>query len=626
MPGIAGIISKRSTGECEEIVRRMVTSMEHERSNTSGCYSIPELGVHAGWIAHEDSFVTSQPFVNETGDVALLLSGECFIDPETRAELRRRGHRINSNNDWLVHLYEEEGDRFFEKLNGLFSGVLIDKRRNQAFLFNDRYGSERIYWCQTRDATYFASEAKAILCVVPETRAFDARGIADFLSYECTLEGRTLFQGIQLLPGASVWSYKDGQYRKRKYFSPQTWEAQSLLSEEEFESALDEIFKRVLPRYFESQGKIGISLTGGLDSRMIMACLPQTRESPVSYTFTGKEHETLDDRIAAQVANACGVEYHLLRLHDNFFSDFASHADRTVYVTDGSFGVMGAHEIYFNTQARLLAPVRLTGVFGSEILRHVHTFKPVGLSQALIAAEFGQLASDQIREFAADGAHPAASAAFKTVPWNLFGTVAASRSQVVFRTPYLDNEIVALAFRRAKGLRRSPRPALRLLENNRKVLRSIPTNRRIEAQNAGLIARLKRSFFEASFKLDYLHNEGMPDWLLPFDPVLERIDTRVRIFGHHKFLHYRSWFKRELADYVQDVVATARTRAAAFWNPDFLKKVASDHIHGRKNYVLELNAVLTLEAVERLLLRDTGTARHTPDNCKVLTSVTSTDG
>ena len=80
--------------------------------------------------------VFSQPaFRQRDGRVVLLFSGECFIDPETRAELRRRGHRIETDNDWLVHLYEEEGERFFEKLNGLFSGVLIDKGRNQAFLF-----------------------------------------------------------------------------------------------------------------------------------------------------------------------------------------------------------------------------------------------------------------------------------------------------------------------------------------------------------------------------------------------------------------------------------------------------------------------------------------------------------
>jgi len=584
------------------------------------------MGVYTGWVAHKGSFAASQPFLNEQRDITLILSGECFIDPETPSDLKRKGHALETSNDWLVHLYEEEGERFFEKLNGLFSGVLIDKRRNQAFLFNDRYGSERIYWYQTRDTTYFASEAKAILRVVPETRAFDARGIADFLSYECTLEGRTLFQGIQLLPGASVWSFKDGQCRKRKYFSSETWESQPVLSEEAFESALEDIFKRVLPPYFESQEEIGISLTGGLDSRMIMACRPQARESPVSYTFTGKEHETLDDRTAGRVANACGIEHHLLRLGDNFFSDFASHADRTVYVTDGSFGVTGAHEIYFNRQARLLAPVRMTGVFGGEILRRVGSFKPIGLAPALIAAEFGGLVSSRITEFGADRALPVASAAFENVPWNLFGTVAASRSQVVFRTPYLDNEIVALAFRAPKRPRRCPRAALRLLENNSKVLRSIPTTRRIEAKNGGLIDRLKRSFFEASFKLDYLHNEGMANWLLPFDPILELIDTKIRIFGHHKYLHYRSWFQRELADYVQDIVTAAGARGATFWNRDFLKKMASDHIRGRNNYVLELNAVLTLEAVERLLLRDAGTARHRPDSGNVLTSVTSTDG
>jgi asparagine synthase (glutamine-hydrolysing) len=342
---------------------------------------------------------------------------------------------------------------------------------------------------------------------------------------------------------------------------------------------------------------------------MIIACRPQGGDNPMSYTFTGTKGETLDDRIAAQVANACGVEHHLLRLEESFLSEFASHADRTVYVTDGSFGVLGAHEIYFNRQARLLAPVRLTGLFGSEILRHVSTFKPVALSRALIAGEIAELVTSRVKEFAANGTHPVASAAFENVPWNLYGTVAASRSQAVFRTPFLDNEIVAVAFRAPEGPPRSPRPLLRLIENNSMVLRRIPTNRRIECKNAGLLARLKRSIFECSFKLDYLHNEGMPDWLLPVDPMLERIDSKMRLFGHHKFLHYRSWFKRELAPYVKSVLSDSRIRGALFWDSTFLEHMAREHILGRRNYTLEINAVLTLDAVERLLLRDAGPSR-----------------
>jgi asparagine synthase (glutamine-hydrolysing) len=603
MPGIAGVISHEPVEGCERLVAAMIHSMEHEAFYTSGMFSVPELGVYAGWVTHENSFAAGQPIFDESRHITLILAGECFINPEIRTDLSRRGHNLKTSNDWLVHLYEEKSEQFFEKINGLFSGLLVDNRQKKAFLFNDRYGCERIYFHQTADATYFASEAKALLSILPELRELDQNGVAQFLAFGCTLGWQTLFRGICLLPGGSLWTFENGRCNKRQYFDSRTWESLPALSPGNFESAFEETLKRILPRYFETNSKLAISLTGGLDTRMIMACRPQPAQKPVSYTFTGKEHETLDDRIAKQVANACGLEHYLLRLGNDFFSDFVSHADRAVYVTDGSFSVMGAHEIYFNSQARQLAPVRLTGVYGSEILRGVSTFRPTRLCPALINRDFGQLVSTSLREFAADHAHPIASAAFRNVPWNLFGSVAASRSQVVFRTPYLDNEIVALAFQAPESLRRSPRPALRVVQNNSKLLKAIPTDRRLECRDAGLLNRLKRSIFEASFKLDYFHNEGMPDWLLPVDPILERIDSKVRIFGHHKFLHYRSWFQRELAEYVKSVVTDARVQGAPFWNVDFLEYMAAEHIRGRKNYTLELNAVMTLEAVERLLLR-----------------------
>src|SRR6266705_3231473 len=362
MPGIVGIISQRPSEECKRLVGAMVRSMEHDPSYTSGMHSVPQMGIHAGWVAHSDSFAAGQPFFNEGRDIALLFSGECFVDPETRVELKRRGHELGeAAGSWLVHSYEEEGDKFFEKLNGLFSGLLIDKRRNRAFLFNDRYGLERIYFYEAKDATYFASEAKALLRVLPELRAFDDEGAAQFLTFGCTVEWRTLFRGIHLLPGGSLWSFETGRCHKKMYFSPETWESQPTLSAKAFESEFQETFKRILPRYFESESKIGISLTGGLDTRMIMACRPQTGREPVCYTFSGENGQTLDHLLAAKVAKACGLDHRILRLGPDFLSDFASHVDRTVYITDGCFGALGAHEIYLNARARQLAPVRLTG-------------------------------------------------------------------------------------------------------------------------------------------------------------------------------------------------------------------------------------------------------------------------
>jgi asparagine synthase (glutamine-hydrolysing) len=604
MPGIVGIIGHGPATDCENLVRSMVGSMRHERFYSSGTYSVPQLGVYAGWVAHDDSFAAGQPFLNEQRDIALIFSGECFMDPKTPANLRRKGGEIGNNNGWLVHLYEEDGERFPERLNGLFSGLLIDQRQKKAFLFNDRYGSERIYWHETSDAVYFASEAKALLSILPELRAFDEQGVAQFLTYGCTVEGRTLFRDIRLLPGASLWSFEGRNRGKKTYFFPAIWESQPLLLAEPFEAKFQETFKRILPRYLKGESGIGISLTGGLDTRMIMACLPDTNQKPLCYTFSGSEGETLDDRLAARVARTCGLEHRLLRLGADFFSDFASYADRTVYITDGCFGITGAHEIYFNKQARDLAPVRLTGNYGSEILRGVSTFKPLKLSSNLLSSRFDSTLNPWTGAATKENQHPITFSAFRDIHWNLFGSLAASRSQVTFRTPYLDNEIVALAYQAPLNLRTSPVPAWRLVRANSALLSEIPTDRRPSPKSSRAAGMLRRVFSEATFKLDYINNERWPHWLSPVDPLFRRLGRRTGILGLHKFLHYRSWFRRELAGYLQDVVAQARSRQSPFWNAHFLERMVNEQVSGRKNYVHELNAVLTLEAVERLLLQD----------------------
>jgi asparagine synthase (glutamine-hydrolysing) len=605
MPGIVGIISKRPREECRCLVRSMVASMEHEAFYISGAHFVPEMGIYAGWVAHEDSFAAGQVFFNEQQDIALIFSGECFVDRQIRDDLRQKGHRFESNDGaLLVHLYEEEGNRFFEKLNGLFSGLLIDKRLKNAFLFNDRYGVERIYWHETRDAIYFASEAKALLRVLPELRTFDEEGVAEFLTFGCALESRTLFRNINVLPGASLWSFENGKCYKRKYFSAETWESQPTLSTESFTSQFRETFKRILPRYFDSDSRIGISLTAGLDGRMIMACRPDTAEAPVCYTFCGQNQQTLDAQLAAHVAEACGLEHQILRIGRDFFSNFALHADRTVYITDGCLGISGAHEIYLNGEARQIAPVRLTGVFGGEILRGVSMFKPIRLSPRLVNPDIGQSLSCFAQERKGNSQHPVTFAAFCEIPEKRFGPPAASRSQVTFRTPYLDNEIVALAYQIPESLRMSAIPALELIESNDPVLNNIPTDMGQIGEIRGIAAALRRFFSKATFKLDYLHNEGLPHWFSPLDPVFTRVASGLKIVGLHKYLHYRSWFRKELAEYVSEILSDSRIQQNPLWNSDFLGSMASEHIRGRKNYVLELDAVMTLEAVERLLFRD----------------------
>jgi asparagine synthase (glutamine-hydrolysing) len=580
--------------------------MEHESFYALGIYPVPEMGIYAGWVAHENSFGAGQPFFNERRDVVLLFSGECFVDPEAPASVGQKGCRLGqATGSWLVRCYEKEGSQFFEKLNGLFSGLLIDKRRDKTFLFNDRYGVERIYCHETSDATYFASEAKALLRILPELRAFDQEGIAQFLTFGCTLGQRTLFRGVELLPEASVWSFENGKCQKKKYFSPETWESQTILPADSFQAEFQETFKRVLPRYFESQSRVGISLTAGLDSRMIMACMPKREEQPICYTFSGEKQDTQDARLARQVAKVCGLEHQTLRLGADFFLNFASHIDRTVYITDGCLGALGAHEIYLNRQARQLAPVRLTGVFGGEIFRDVSMFKPLGLSPRLMNPDLRYSVNSMTQAWSRNNQHPVTFTAFREVPQKRFGTPAASRSQLTFRTPYLDNEIVALAYRAPESLRESPLMAWSLVEGNSQPLSRIPTDMGVVAKANRLGISPRRILSKAVCKLDYLYAEGLPHWLSSFDRLFDLVDSRARLFGWHKFLHYRRWFRRELADYIAGTLKEVQTRRSSpFWNLGFLETLAHDHINGRRNYVHEINAVLTLDAVDRLLFHD----------------------
>src|SRR5690606_17648777 len=127
----------------------------------SGTGSFASLPLHAGWVARSGSFADRMPVWNETRDIGLIFAGENFVDSAVVSDLRQRGHTFNPDGpEYLVHLYEEQGPKFFGQLNGWFAGVIIDLRSRQVVLFNDRYGLNRVYLAEDSSGFYFASEAK----------------------------------------------------------------------------------------------------------------------------------------------------------------------------------------------------------------------------------------------------------------------------------------------------------------------------------------------------------------------------------------------------------------------------------------------------------------------------------
>ncbi len=595
MPGIACIFARSPSPVYARQAQTMVAAMRHAPECTSDTVCVPDIGVYAGFVAYEGSFAERQSAPLPGSPTRLLFCGECFPPPGTDAEALLSGQ------------YARDGDRFVAALNGLFACLLIDRSRRRALLFNDRYGSERLYAAERDDALYVASEAKALLAVLPELRAFDDEGVAQFLAFGSTFDGHTLFRGLTLLPGGTLCQLEAGApVQRRRYFTPAEWEALPPLTPTEFEAGLAQSLQRVLPSYLRADRAVGVSLTGGLDTRMIMACLPPAAhrgDTPhCAYTYAGEGGERLLDlTIARRVATLCRVPHHTVRIGTDFLRTFEQQLDRTVYVTDGCAGPLCAHEIFLSEQARRIAPIRLTGNYGSEILRSMSTFKRTGPRDEVLSPEFARKVHEVLARRQLDTVHPVTHAAFREVPLHLFGNLAAGRSQLTVRSPYLDNEIVALAYRAPEPSRRDAKAALQLIGLGDPALARIPTDRGLCAGQRPLVRLAHHATRELEFKLDYWHRDGLPRCLTPMGPLLDAL-ARQGLLGRHKFLAYRSWFRTELADFARQAVSDAAAHARPWWNPRSLAQLVRRHVAGQDNHLPELHAVLTLEAVHRTLL------------------------
>jgi asparagine synthase (glutamine-hydrolysing) len=605
MPGIFGFISvSQAQRQPEDTLRAMMEGLRHQKVASNVQITLADNDLYVGITEPLRTTLSQSVITSEDARVTIVLTGDCIPPLGTSSQLQIEGHRSeNKDNEWLLRCYEDAPEAFFENLNGLFSGVLIDRRRRIVFLFNDRYGMERLYVYEVSGTVFFASEAKAILAVAPNTRAFDAQGVAQYLAFGCTIGERSLFQGIRILPGGSLWRWDNRLLTKSSYFSPNAWEQQESLAFPVFIDELQSLLLRIVPHYCRAPSPLGVSLTAGLDTRMIMSALPADRDNLLCFTYSGEDRDPLDAHIAAQIAAACGLKHYCLRIDQSFFRDFGTWVDQTVRATDGYFGVTGAHEIYFSRRANSLAPLRLTGNFGSELLRGASTFKPIHLAPGLLAPEIAGAVANGSQNAALFSSHPVTFAAFKEAPWNLFGNMAAGRSEIGFRTPYLDNAFVALAYRKPRGSVIAQEACSTVVRRSNPQLAAIPTDMAWLGSSATSTAWVRRLAAKTAFKLDYLNNEGFPSALAPAEPLFHALMKSSGLLGLHKHLHYRSWFRGPLAPFIRERLTDPSVGRSAFWNARFIERMADHHIRGRKNFVNEINAVLTLQSVEQQLLR-----------------------
>ena len=605
MPGIVGLFTRMPRKRAESELQRMVEALCHENFYVTGTWVEESLGVYVGWVAQKDSASDGMPLRNEGGDVVLIFSGEEFPVPGIADRLRERGHSLDATGpSYLVHLYEEDPS-FPRGLNGRFHGLLIDRTRGTATLFNDRYGMQRIYCHESTEAFYFAAEAKAILAVCSETRRLDPRGMGELLSCGCVLENRTIFHSITVLPGASAWVFRKGSLEKAgTYFDHREWEDQGVLEAELYYREIKDVFSRNLPRYFSGRQQIGMSLTGGLDTRMILAWQKLPPRSVPCYSFGGMFRDSRDVVVARQVAHACGQSHEVIMVGEEFLSRFSHYAERTVYITDGCVDVSCSPDLYVNGRAREIAPVRMTGNYGGEVLRQILAFKPVEPSPGLFRREFLShihKAQETFRTLL--HGHPLSFAVFRQAPWHHYGLLALEQSQLSLRSPYLDNEFVRTVFRAPDAVLANNELCIRLIAEGNSALTRISTDRGlIDGNRKTILGSLFRGLQSLTFKAEYAYDYGMPQWMAQIDHVLSPLHLERCLLGRHKFCHFRVWYRDVLSKYLQEMLLDPRALARPYIERKGLEAMVRGHLKGERNYTGEIHKVLTLELIHGLFL------------------------
>lgn len=603
MAGIAGIIRDIPETVRDKTVRDMVQSMSHDPSQTSGNCSVNQLCLSAGWVSRLGSFSDCPPAWNEDRNICLLFAGEEFSTRDQFVNLGPGHNGIRDDASALVQLYEQQGSGFLAQLNGWFSGVLVDLRSDTITLFNDRYGLGRLYYHESPEGFHFASEAKSLLAVLPKLRRLDQRGLAEFFSVGCVLQNRSLFQDLSILPGGAMWIFhRDGRVDKQRYFKPETWEQQEKLTPAAYGERLQQVFSRVAPRYLAGAQRVGMSLTGGLDSRMILAWLKAVPGSLPCYTFNGPYRDCADVRIARKLALACQQPHTTLPVREEFFADFPSLAEKAVYLTDGAMDVSGAVELDVNRSARDIAPVRLTGNYGSEILRSNVAFRPGRVTASLFTPEFGRLVEEAANTYRREAAGNRLSfIAFKQVPWHHYARLALEQSQLTLRSPFLDNELVALAFQAPSEVAASSSPLLQLIAAGNPALDRVRTDRALRRLPLPLFSHVANRWQEFTVKAEYAYDYGMPHWLARFDRVFKPLHLERLFLGRHKFYHFRVWYRDRLQEHVRACAADARTIPACY-RPEAVRRIVDDHLAGRGNHTLELHKLLSVQLMERIFV------------------------
>jgi asparagine synthase (glutamine-hydrolysing) len=389
MCGICGIAANGAPPNVEA-VRRMNGRLVHRGPDSDGVFAGERVALAMRRLSIIDLEGGDQPIANEDGSVVVVQNGEIYNYRELRAELERRGHRFRTHSDTevLVHLYEEHGEAFVERLRGMFAFALWDGRERRLLLGRDRFGIKPLYYRHEGGTLSFASELKALLEQPGFSREIDPRAVAAFLAFNSIPAPLTVFAEARKLPPGTLANWRDGELAQRRYARPTPVAAGETRRRPESALAaeLRETLRDSVRAHLVADVPVGVLLSGGVDSAGLAALAAGEQAEPVKTFSVGFEEASFDELDRARVvAKRYRTEHHEIVLRPDAVELFP----KLVEAFDEPFGDSSALPTYLVSElAAGEVKVALSGEGGDELFGGYYTYVA-----DLLAPRIGRLAA-----------------------------------------------------------------------------------------------------------------------------------------------------------------------------------------------------------------------------------------
>ncbi|MFB9546037.1 N-acetylglutaminylglutamine amidotransferase [Micromonospora sagamiensis] len=328
MCGLAGELRRDGSRADVTAVERMAATMHDRGPDDSGVWSQGPVALgHRRLKIIDLSAASGQPLVDSAAGLTGVFNGCVYNYRELRAELQAKGHVFFSSGDTEVVLkaYAEWGDDFVDHLVGMFAVAITERATGRLVLARDRLGIKPLYLAETPDRVRFASTLPALLAGGGIDTTVDPVALAHYLSFHSIVPPpRTILRGVAKLPPATVRVYEpDGRVTERVYWDPSFTRHPDRAgwSERDWQDALHESLTTAVRRRMVADVPVGVLLSGGLDSSLVVALLAEQGQRGLATFSIGFEavggREGDEFRYSDLIAKTFDTDHHQIRVATN---------------------------------------------------------------------------------------------------------------------------------------------------------------------------------------------------------------------------------------------------------------------------------------------------------------------